>query len=297
MEQIKLPRKSFRLRVVRFIGRWLFLFTFFYLGVVVVFWLLERNLVFRPSSAAEWKPPVNPRTEDISLVAADGTKLHAWWLPGRDRAAGAFIHAHGNGGNLSHRGQFAADLQQATGAGVLMFEYPGYGKSEGKPTEEGCYAAGEAAFEWLTRSAGFPAERIVLMGESLGGGTAVELATRHEHRALVLIYTFTSLPAAAKSHFPFLPTKQLMRTRFDNLSKIGRCHRPVFIAHDPKDEVIPFSHSLALFGAAKPPKEFLQLDGHGHHLPKGDTLCVPIAKFLVEKAPLRGKGEKLEPIE
>jgi uncharacterized protein len=288
MEQINPPRRSqsFSRRGVRFIWRRLVFLTIFYLGVVVVFWLLERNLVFRPSSAAEWKPPINANTQDISLVSADGTKLHAWWLPGRDRSAGAFLHAHGNGGNLSHRGHFAADLQRATGAGVLMFDYPGYGKSEGKPTEEGCYAADEAAFEWLTTTAKFPMDRIVLMGESLGGGIAVELATRHDHRALVLIYTFTSLPAAAKSHFPFLPTKQLMRTRFDNLEKIGRCHRPVFFAHGTLDEVIPFSHSQALFAAANLPKEFLQLDGQGHHLPKGDTLRGPIARFLAEKAPV-----------
>lgn len=285
MEQIQLPRPSLSRRCLRFIWHWLIFPIFCYFGVVLVFWLLERNLVFRPSSAAEWKPPVNANTQDISLVSADGTKLHAWWLPARDRTAGAFLHAHGNGGNLSHRGQFAAELQQATGAGVLMFDYPGYGKSEGKPTEEGCYNAGEAAYEWLTNTEKFPAERIVLMGESLGGGIAVELATRHNHRALVLIYTFTSLPAAAKSHFPFLPTNRLMRTRFDNLSKIAHCHRPVFIAHGPQDDVVPFSQGQALFAAANTPKEFLQLDGHGHHLPKGETLCVPMARFLEEKAP------------
>ncbi len=291
MEQINRPRRLLRHRGARFIGRWVFLLTFFYLGVVVVFWLLERNLVFRPSSAAEWNPPVNSRTEDVSLVSADGTKLHSWWLPGRDQSAGAFLIACGNGGNISHRGHLAADLHQVTGSGVLLFDYPGYGKSEGKPTEEGCYAAGEAAFEWLTNSAKVPVERIVLMGESLGGGTAVELATRHDHRALVLIYPFTSLPAAAKAHFPFLPTKQLMRTRFDNLSKIGRCHRPVFIAHDPQDNVIPFSHSQSLFAAANQPKEFLQLEGCGHSIPRGETLFVPIAKFLREKAPVEKQGE------
>jgi fermentation-respiration switch protein FrsA (DUF1100 family) len=282
-------KHSSRKSGVRLLGRWLVGLIFVYLGVVVVFWLLERNLVFRPSSAAEWKKPANAATEDVSLVMSDGTKLHAWWLPGRDPTTGAFLHAHGNGGNISNRGQFSADLQQATGAGVLLFDYPGYGKSEGKPTEEGCYAAGEAAFHWLTATAKFPEDRIVLMGESLGGGTAIELATRHHHRALVLIYTFTSLPAAAKSHFPFLPTKQLMRTRFDNLSKIGRCNRPVFFAHDPTDGVVPFSHSQTLFEAANSPKEFLQLEGSGHHIPKGDILCGPIARFLSEKAAIGTK--------
>src|SRR5579862_3192966 len=97
-----------------------------------------------------------PSAEDITLYSADGTKLHAWWLPGSDRSAGAILHAHGNGGNISHRGHFAAALQKAIGAGVLMFDYPGYGRSEGKPSEEGCYAAGEASFNWLTANAKFP---------------------------------------------------------------------------------------------------------------------------------------------
>jgi fermentation-respiration switch protein FrsA (DUF1100 family) len=290
MEKTTLSGLLFSRRSIRLLRRWVSYFILLYVGVVAVFWLLERNLVFRPSSAnSSWRKPVNPATEDISLVSADGTKLHAWWLPGRDRDAGAFLFAHGNGGNLSHRGQLAADLQHFTGAGVLMFDYPGYGMSEGKPTEEGCYAAGEAAFEWLTGTAKIPAERIVLIGESLGGGIAVELATRHDHRALVLLFTFTSLPAAAKSHFPFLPTYKLMRTRFDNLGKIDRCHRPIFIAHGPTDYVVPFSQGQTLFAAANPPKEFFQLDGYGHSVPKGDILCGPLARFLNEKAPLEAK--------
>jgi fermentation-respiration switch protein FrsA (DUF1100 family) len=123
------------------------------------------------------------------------------------------------------------------------------------------------------------------LGESLGGGTAVELATRHDHRALVLIFTFTSLPAAAKVHYPWLPTYRLMRCRFDNLAKIGRCRRPVFIAHGTADQIVPFTHGEALFAAANEPKEFLRLDGVGHDIQLGDWLCAPLAKFLAESAP------------
>jgi fermentation-respiration switch protein FrsA (DUF1100 family) len=130
-----------------------------------------------------------------------------------------------------------------------------------------------------------PPRRVVLMGESLGGGVAVELATRHEHRALVLLYTFTSLPAAAKVRFPFLPVQQLMRTRFDNLGKIARCTRPVFIAHGTEDAVIPFRQGRILFEAANEPKEFLQLDGYGHALHERDVFCEEMAKFLNKYAP------------
>jgi fermentation-respiration switch protein FrsA (DUF1100 family) len=272
--------------VGRFALRWAILLGVLYAGVVLVFWLLERSLVFHPSTAAaSWEAPIAPGTQDVEVAIDGGCPIHMWWLPPADPAAGAFLVAHGNGGNLSHRGQLAADLRQATGAGVLLFDYPGYGRCGGKPTEAGCYAAAEAAYRWLTESAKVPPNRIVLFGESLGGGPAVELATRHDHRALVLVFTFTSLPAAAKCHYPWLPTHTFMRSRFDNLAKIGRCRRPVFIAHGTEDRVVPFSHGEALFAAANEPKELLRLDGFGHDLLLGDRLCAPLARFLAERAP------------
>jgi fermentation-respiration switch protein FrsA (DUF1100 family) len=282
--QLSPPRsRGFR----RFALRWIILLALAYVGVVIVFTFLERGLVFRPSLAEEsWNAPIDPDTQDVTIALPDAAPIHAWWLPPRDPAAGAVLLAHGNGGNLSHRGQFAADLRHTLGAGVLMFDYPGYGKSEGKPSEAACYAAAEAAYDWLTTEAKIPGNRIVLLGESLGGGPAVELATRHEHRALVLLFTFTSLPAVAKFHYPWLPTHSFMKYRFDNLAKIGQCRRPVFIAHGTADTVVPYSHGEALFAAANEPKEFLRVDGAGHgYAEVGPHLLAPLAKFLSEHAP------------
>jgi fermentation-respiration switch protein FrsA (DUF1100 family) len=280
------PRPPFRRRARRFVLLRLLLLGIVYIGVVLVFLALETSLVFRPDTAAEsWSKPENPNTRDVSLVSADGTALHGWWLPPADPAAGAVLVAHGNGGNITHRGRMAADLNRVLGAGVLLFDYPGYGKSEGKPSEKGCYAAGEAAYRWLTDGAKVPANRVVLLGESLGGGTAVELATRHDHRALVLVFTFTSLPAVAKFHYPWLPTHTLMRTRFDNLSKMGRCTRPVFVAHGTADEVVPFAHGEALFAAAKEPKAFLRLEGFTHNIMLGDQFYEGLKRFLDTAAP------------
>jgi fermentation-respiration switch protein FrsA (DUF1100 family) len=257
-----------------------------YLGVVVVFWFLERRLVFHPNSAQEsWLKPEDPRTEDVSFAAGDGETIHGWWLPPETPRHGAVLLAHGNGGNVTHRGKVAAELRRVLGAGVLLFDYPGYGKSTGTPTEEGCYAAAEAAYRWLTDERKIRGDRVVLCGESLGGGPAVELATRHEHRALVLVFTFTSLPAAAKYHFPFLPTDTFMRTRFDNLSKIGRCPRPVFLVHGTADRTVPFAHSEQLFAAANEPKMLLPLDGQGHNLFVVGLYSAALAKFLDRRAP------------
>ena len=275
-----------RRRIRRFVVRWMFFLGLVYLGIAIVFSSLESSLVFRPSSAAEsWLGPVDARTEDIDLADANGTKLHGWWLPPARPGAGAVLVAHGNGGNISHRGQLAADLRRTLGAGVFLIEYPGYGKSEGTPSERGCYAAGDAGYRWLTDEAKIPPGRVVLMGESLGGGVAVDLATRHDHRALVLLCSFTSLPAAAKYHFPWLPTYTLMRARFDNLAKIGQCHRPVFLAHGTADEVVPFGHAEQLFSAANQPKDLYRLEGAGHNLLLIDGYFRTLAEFLEIYAP------------
>jgi fermentation-respiration switch protein FrsA (DUF1100 family) len=279
MEQPAVPR-SWPNRIGRFVLRW----TVFFSGIILVFWLLERRLVFFPLSAAEaWEAPIDPTTQEVSFPSADGTTIHARWIPAPSPEAGAVLVACGNGGNITHRGQLAADLRRTLGTGVLVFDYPGYGKNGGKPSEEGCYAAGDAAYRWLTDEAKIPANRIILLGESLGGGTAVELATRHDHRALVLVYTFTSLPAAAKYHYPFLPTYTLMSTRFDNISKLPRCTKPVFIAHGTADRVVPFSHAQALFDAANSPKQFIWVEGADHDSDVTNAMYDSLAKFLEGK--------------
>ncbi|HEY1189050.1 MAG TPA: alpha/beta hydrolase [Gemmata sp.] len=266
--------------------RWAVLLSVTYLGIVVVFWFLERSFVFRPSSAEEaWLPPEDDRSQDVQFPAADGNTIAGRWIPPETPHHGAVLVTNGNGGNLTHRGRLAAELRKATGAGVLLFDYPGYGKSAGKPSEGGCYAAGEGAYKWLTEEQRIAPSRVILCGESLGGGTAVELATRHNHRALVLVYTFTSLPDAAKHHFPFLPVKTLMRTRFDNLSKIQKCNRPVFFVHGTADKVVPLSHSERLFAAANEPKQFVRLEGVGHTMLLGDTFTSKLAAFLAAHAP------------
>jgi hypothetical protein len=251
-----------------------------------MFAYLERKLVFRPNSTAEsWLKPEDPRSVDVTFPSSDGNTIHARWIPPETPAHGAVLLAHGNGGNLTHRGKLAAELRFALGTGVLAFDYPGYGKSTGTPTEAGCYASGEAAYQWLLREQEIAPNRVILLGESLGGGTAVELATRHEHRALVLVFTFTTLPAAAKHHFPFLPVHTFMRTRFNNIEKLGRCPRPVFLVHGTKDRTVPFAHSEQLFAIANEPKHFVRLEDKGHDMFISSLYMEELAKFLSKHAP------------
>jgi fermentation-respiration switch protein FrsA (DUF1100 family) len=242
---------------------------------------LENRLVFFPLRAAEsWESPPD-QTEDVWLTSPDGTRLHAWFLP--HDGPGAVLVSHGNGGNLSHRGTLIENLRRHLGRSVLIYDYPGYGKSDGRPTEADCYLAGGAAYKWLTGERKVPADRVVLLGESLGGGVAVELATRHDHEALVLLYTFTSLPDAARFHYPWVPCELLMTNRFDNLTKIEKCRRPVFVAHGTADEVVPFRQGEELFAAAHEPKRFLRMDGATHNGDLDERFYSELRRFLDEQ--------------
>lgn len=274
-------RRTWRKRIAR-VALLTIVVSILVLGMLSIF---ENRFVYFPVRADEdWYEPDGFAKRDLELKLPNGTPIHAWWCP-KDGASGALIHAHGNGGNLSHRAPTYALLQQQLNFSVLAFDYPGYGKSGGSPSENGCYAAGEAAWQWLTTEGGVAPERVVLFGESLGGGVATELATRHACRALVLFCSFTSAPDVGKEIYPFLPVHQMMRTRFDNLSKIGKLNCPVFVTHGDCDTIIKSSHAQRLFDAATEPKALHWIRGADHNDPITPETLAALSDFLREHSP------------
>lgn len=271
---------------MRFLWRLLRVLVLSYVGVCLVLWLLENMFVYRPSGADDWNVAPAADIVDVELIAADGTKIHAWWLP-CPGAENALLYCHGNAGNLSWRGDSIVKMRKKLDVSVLIFDYPGYGKSGGKASEKGCYAAADAAYAWLTGTQKIAGENVLLYGGSLGGGIAVDLATRQPHRALILVKPFTSAPDTGASMFPWLPVRWLMRNRFDNLAKIPACKRPVFIAHGTADKIVPFGLGKRLFEAANEPKEFLTIeheDHAGHNDPLPEEFFTLLKAFL-EKNP------------
>lgn len=201
--------------------------------------------------------------EEVFLTASDNVRLHAWLFPAdpsSTREHLVLLLCHGNGGNISHRlGFYQAWLE--LGVSVFTFDYRGYGRSEGKPSEEGTYQDGQAAVQWLRRR-GFAPEHIIVLGKSLGGGVASELALRETIGGLILQSTFTNIADMGAQLFPWLPVRWLHRIRYDTVGKLPRIHVPVLIAHSCSDELIPFSQAERNFAAANEPKSLLQIAGN-----------------------------------
>jgi fermentation-respiration switch protein FrsA (DUF1100 family) len=223
----------------------------------------EQTQVFHPSRTFDASPASSGLAwEDAHFTATDGVKLHGWFFPAatnssrRDRA---FLVCHGNGGNISHRLGLTQLLLQ-TGAAVLLFDYRGYGHSEGQPSETGTCLDAQAAHSWL-RGKGFPAPGIMVLGESLGGAVASELALREPVGGLVLQSTFTSIPDLGHELFPWLPVRTLASIRYDTHSKLSRITVPVLVLHSRRDSLIAFHHAERNFAAARRPKLFAELAG------------------------------------
>lgn len=235
-----------------------------YAVILLLVFLFQSRLVYFPEVGRALV--ATPRAMGLDFeevrLAADGATLHGWWVPA-NAPRGAVLVLHGNAGNISHRLEYLAMFNRL-GYATLIIDYRGYGKSSGTPSEDGTYRDGEAAWRHLIEARKLLPQDIVLFGESLGGGVATWLALEHPPRALVLASTFTSAPDLGAQVYPWLPVRWLARIEYNNLERIPRIAAPVLIAHSKGDDIIPFSHGQALFGAAREPKQFLELRG-GHN--------------------------------
>jgi len=229
---------------------------------------LETSLVFQPTKYPEgdWAP-AGLHFEEAYFTADDGTRLHGWYCP-HPRPRAVVLLCHGNAGNITEWAGVLRRLNRRHGLAVMTFDYRGYGRSEGEPDEEGVLKDARAARAWLAGRAGVAERDIVLMGRSLGGAVAIDLAAEDGARALILQNTFTSLPAVAGEQVAWLPFSLLMRNRLNSLKKLPRYHGPLLLSHGDADGLIPFEQSQRLFAAANEPKQFVPIPGGGHNDPQ-----------------------------
>jgi uncharacterized protein len=197
--------------------------------------------------------------QSLHIMTEDATRLHAWFVP-HPHARATLVFFHGNAGNISHR---LDSLRQfhALGLSVLLFDYRGYGESDGRPSEAGLHRDAAAVLAYAQRELEHEARELVLFGRSLGAALAAWGASRIEAGAVILESGFTSAPALAGELYPFLPTRLLTRLEYPTRDLIASARSPVLVVHSRDDEIIPFVHGQRLYQAAPAPKAFLELRG------------------------------------
>ncbi len=229
-------------------------------GVVGYVRYLEGRTLYYPTSPLEVTPADSGLPfEDVVFTSSDGIRLHGWFIsaPGSARV---LLFCHGNAGNISHRIEKAAFFHRL-GLHCFIFDYRGYGKSGGTPSEEGLYRDVRAAYAFLA-SRGFTPRNVIGYGESLGGAVIIDAASDLAFGALIVESTFSSATDMAHRIYPFIPS-WIFASRFSSDAKIGRVAAPKLIIHSGNDEVVPFELAQKLYRAALPPKEMLRV--HGSH--------------------------------
>lgn len=231
-----------------------------YCLICAVLYLVQSRLIYHPGPAPTITPTdVGLTYEDVFVRAADGVRVHGWFFP-CEHAERVVIVCHGNAGSIEDRLDYAQTFLDM-GHACLLFDYRGFGKSEGRPGEEGTYLDAEAIYDHVVAETGFTADQVVVFGKSLGSGVAVELAMRKDVSRVAVEAAMTSVPDVAARMYRIFPARLLTTIRYDSIAKIGGLSVPVLVIHSPGDEVIPFDHGLQLYEAAREPKTFLEVDG------------------------------------
>ena len=251
-------------------GKRIFETAAFILAFLVLYAVLlvscENKIIYHPYKYpdGEWNTKnTGLQVEDVWFHASDGVKLHGWYFPNPDAKA-TLLFFHGNAGNLSHRLDNIRDLVPL-GLNVFIFDYRGYGRSEGSPDETGILLDAQAAYDTLIQTRNATPDRLILFGRSLGGVFAAHTARHNKCAGLILEATFTDAKDMANKMIPFLPIGFAIRSKLDAVNQVPHITVPKLFFHGTADEVIPYRLGRKLYDAAAQPKEFYDIDGAGHN--------------------------------
>lgn len=278
--------------VQRFAGvkRWMFRILFYSVGLYLLILVMlawnETALVYpgSPESNGNW----NPETfayEEVEFKSADGTELLGWYIPPNPedkKKCRTVLICHGNGENLAQvAGYWGVEFRNKLNAEVFAFDYRGFGKSEGTPTEKAVFEDSTAALEQFCQRAGKSVADVIIVGHSLGGGPAVHLAKTQGCKMLILQRTFSSLPDAASASYPIFPVHWIMQNRMNSKESIKDCNMPLFQSHGNADTLIPCDLGHTLHDCCpSEKKEFFEVDGMGHWDPLPTDYWVKLKAFV-----------------
>lgn len=242
--------------------------------------MAQRALIYRPVSypTGNWSPRCL-NNEESWFCTEDGVRLHGWYMPHENPKA-VVLFAHGRTGNIATRIQLWKQFCDNYPISLFAFDYRGFGRSEGTPSEEGIVKDVRAARYYLSKRTGVAEHDIVLMGQSLGGGVVVETAVRDGARGLILLSTFTSIPDVVEKHLPLCFVDAFVVDHFDSAMKIGQYHGPLLSIHGNADQIIPYEQGWELFKLARGPKQFVTIQNGRHRAIPGDGLAPSMNRFL-----------------
>ena len=255
----------------------------FYLLLVILVFVTQERLLFIPFGEVVATPAtVGLDFEEVEITTSDGERLHGWFVP-HPEPRGVLLFFHGNAGNISHRLESIA-LFHRLRLEVFIFDYRGYGRSSGRPGEDGSYRDAEAAWGYLVDERGIEPERIVLFGRSMGAAIAARQAAAAPPGGVILESAVTSVADIGAELYPFLPVRLLARLRYETASHLAHTDRPVLIIHSRDDEIIPFHHGQRLLAAAGGPARLLEIRGDHNtgFLRSGRLYTDGIDRFLGE---------------
>ncbi len=228
--------------------------------ITAYFFFFQSSFIYFPYKDIHTTPiQAGMKYKEVDFISKDNKKLNGWFIPADD-PKGVLLFCHGNAGNISHRME-SIRIFHEMGLSVFIFDYRGYGKSEGVPSERGTYLDAEAAWTYLRQNEHFDASEIIIFGRSIGGSIAANLAIAKTPKALIIESSFTSIVDLGAEIYPFLPVRLLSRFRYDTQKYVKEVKSPILVIHSSDDEIIPFSHGQAIFETANTPKEFLEIKG------------------------------------
>ncbi|UCC23081.1 MAG: alpha/beta hydrolase [Planctomycetota bacterium] len=231
-----------------------------YLTLGGALYFMQPKFTYSPTREVSYAPDeLGLDFENVVFKTGDGVQLSSWFVPAEESGL-TVLFCHGNGGNMMHRLD-SIDILHNLGLGCFIFDYRGYGDSEGKPSEEGTYLDAMAAYNWLTKVKNVPANRIIIFGRSLGGSIAAQLAGKVDAGALIIESGFTSYVDMGRKFYPYMPVRWFARFSYSTIDYIRKVRCPVLIIHSRNDEIVPFEFGLELYEAANEPKEFVELFG------------------------------------
>jgi fermentation-respiration switch protein FrsA (DUF1100 family) len=231
-----------------------------YLGLGMILYFMQPTFLYCPVREVLSTPEeLSLDFENVVFETEDGLRLNGWYIPAENSRL-TILFCHGNGGNIMHRLD-TINILYNLGVNCFIFDYRGYGNSEGKTTEEGTYLDVMAAYKWLTEDKKISQDSIIIFGRSLGGSIAAQLAAEVPARSLIIESAFTSYVDIGKKFYPYMPVRWFARFSYRTIDYIKDVRCPVMVIHSKDDDIVPFEFGLELYEAANEPKEFVEIFG------------------------------------